>query len=106
MDPGHENADKSLQRNFSAIVRAINSASDPLRVGDELFSANLVSQETLAKVDLPTNTNYQRSRILVMNVLDQVKLAPEKMKTFMEILQNSIDDYSFESKQLGSDQLA
>jgi hypothetical protein len=66
------------------------STSDPLRVGDELFTASLISQETLAKLDLP-DTPYKKSRILVMSVLDQVKLVPGKLNTFMEVLQNSID---------------
>jgi hypothetical protein len=87
---------KALQASFSDIVRAI-STSDPLRVGDELFTASLISQETLDKLDLP-DTPYNKSRILVKNVLDQVKLVPDKLNTFMEVLQNSIDEASLSSE--------
>ena len=91
---------KALQASFSDIVTAI-STSDPLKVGDELFSASLISQETLARLDLP-DTTYKKSRILVMNVLDQVKLVPDKFNTFMEVLQNSIDRSSLDSEFIAS----
>jgi hypothetical protein len=87
---------KALQASFSDIVRAI-STSDPLRVGDELFTASLISQDTLAKVNL-SDTPLNRSRILVMSVLDQVILVPDKLNTFMEVLQNSIDESSLSSE--------
>ena len=63
---------RALQKSFSDIVTAI-SISDPLKVGDALFTASLVPQETLAKLELPTNTDYMKSRILVMSVMDQVR---------------------------------
>ena len=88
---------RALQKSFSHVVTAI-SISDPLKVGDALFTASLVPQETLAKLELPTNTDYMKSRILVMSVMDQVKLVPDKLKEFMEVLQNLIDQSSFDSE--------
>ena len=88
---------KAFQKSFSDIVRAI-SISDPLKVGDALFTASLVPEETLAKLELPTNTDYMKSRILVMCVMNQVKMVPDKLNEFMEVLQNSIDRFSFQSE--------
>ena len=62
----------ALQKSFSDIVTAI-SVSDPLKVGDALFTASLVPRETLANLELPINTDYKKSRILVMSVMDQVR---------------------------------
>jgi hypothetical protein len=87
---------KALQASFSDIVAAI-STSDPLKVGDVLFTAGLISRETLAKLDLP-DTPYKKSRILVMNVLDQVELVPDKLNPFVEVLQESIDESSLRSE--------
>jgi hypothetical protein len=91
-----KDSSKALQASFSDIVTAI-STSDPLIVGDKLFQASLISQETLAKVNLP-DTPLNRSRILVMSMLDQVKLVPDKLNTFMEVLQKSIDESSLSSE--------
>lgn len=75
------------------------SSSDPLKVGDDLFTAGLISQETLAKLDLPS-TPYQKSRSLVLNVLDQVKVVSKKLEQFMEILHRSIDRASYNGKYI------
>ena len=87
----------SLRESFSDIVTAI-SVSNPLKVGDDLFTAGLISQETLDKLELPTNTDYIKSRILVMSVLNLVKLAPAKLEAFMEVLQKSISQSSYDGK--------
>lgn len=90
-------ADRVLQSNFSDIVTAI-STSEPLKVADRLFEVSLISQETLDKVILPTNTSDEKSRILVLSVLNQVKLVPEKLEEFKKILQRSIDQRTYDSK--------
>ena len=88
---------KALQKNFVALVDAIKAA-DPLKVGDELFTEEIVSEETLREIQLPTNTPDNKSRILVMSVRDKMKVVPDKLKAFMEILQKSIDAAAFQSK--------
>ena len=95
----------ALQRNFSDIVTAI-SVSNPLKVGDDLFTASLISQETLDKLELPTNTDYVKSRILVMSVLKLVKLAPAKLEAFMEVLRKSIDQSSYKGESFSFPNLA
>lgn len=88
---------KALQKNFVHLVTAINTANT-VNIGDELYAADLISQEILDKLDLPTNTSYDKSRILVKSVLDKLKVVPDELETFMEILQKSIDKASFQSK--------
>ena len=59
------------------------------------------SEEAVKEVDrlvyVPA-TPFNNSTILVLNVLDQVKLMPEKLDTFMEVLDRSIDKSVYESK--------
>ena len=88
---------KALQKNFVALVDAIKAAG-PLKVGDELFTEEIVSEETLREIQLTTNTPDNKSRILLMSVRDKMKVVPDKLKAFMEILQNSIDSAAFQSK--------
>ena len=88
---------KAFQKNFVALVDAIKAA-DPQRVGDELFTEEIVSEETLSEVELPTNTPYNKSRILVKSVRDKLKVVPEKLEVFMKILQKSIEEAAFQSK--------
>ena len=88
---------KALQKNFVALIDAIKAA-DPQRVGDELFTEDIISQETLSEMELPTNTPYNKSRILVKSVRDKLKVVPEKLEIFMETLQKSIDTAAFQSK--------
>ena len=88
---------KALQKNFVALIDVIKAA-DPQRVGDELFTEDIISQETLSEMELPTNTPYNKSRILVKSVRDKLKVVPEKLEIFMETLQKSIDSAAFQSK--------
>ena len=90
---------KALQKCFGDVVRAI-SVSDPLNVGVHLVSASLISQETLSKILTVPATPLANSTTLVMSVLEQVKIMPDKLETFIEILQKSIEESSFQSKLL------
>ena len=92
---------KALQKCFDDVVGAI-SVSEPLNVGNKLFSASLISQETLSKILNVAATPLEKSTTLVMSVLDQVKIVPYKLETFIEILQKSVDESSFQSKFLKS----
>ena len=89
----------ALLMNLSDLVCAI-SAADPLKVGLALVSASLISQEILSKILTVQATPLEKSTTLVMSVLDQVKIVPEKLESFMEILHKSIDGSSFQSKFL------
>lgn len=88
---------KALKKNISDIVRAV-SASDPLKIGVDMLAASLVSRETLDRLLNVPATPFNNSTILVMSVLDQVKLVPGKLDTFMEILQKAIDKSAYESE--------
>ena len=88
---------RALKRSISDVVRAV-SASDPLKIGVDMLASSLVSQETLDKLLNVPATPFNNSTILVMSVLDQVKLMPDKLDTFMEVLQQSIDKSVYESK--------
>ena len=90
---------KALLKNLSDIVSAI-CASDPLKVGVALVSASLISQETLSKILTVPATPLANSTTLVMSVLDQVKIVPEKVRDFMDVLQKSINESSYQSKFL------
>ena len=87
---------EALLKSFSVIVKAITS--DPLSVGLELVSASLISQETLSKILNVPATPLEKSTILVTSVIDQVKIVPEKQVAFMKILQESIDESSYQSE--------
>ena len=80
----------ALLKSFSVIVKAITS--NLLSVGLELVSASLISQETLSKILNVPATPLEKSTTLVMSVIDQVKIVPEKQVAFMKILQASIDE--------------
>ena len=88
---------KALQKNFVALIDSIKAA-DPQRVGDELFTEDIISQETLSEMQLPINTPLSKSRILVMSVRDKMNVVPDKLEVFMKILQKSIDEAAFQSK--------
>ena len=88
---------KAMLVNLSDLVCAI-SAADPLKVGIALVSASLISQETLSKILTVPATPLEKSTTLVMSVLDQVKIVPGKLESFMEILHKSIDGSSFQSE--------
>ena len=88
---------EALRTNFVALIDSIKAAG-PQRVGDELFTEDIISQDTLSEMQLPNNIPYTKSRILVMSVLDKMKVVPDKLKAFMEILQKSIDAAAFQSK--------
>ena len=90
---------KAMLVNLSDLVCAI-SAADPLKVGLELVSASLLSRETLSKILTVPATPLEKSTTLVMSVLDQVKIVPGKLESFMEILHKSIDGSSFQSEFL------
>ena len=92
---------KALQKNFVALIDSIKAA-DPQRVGDELFTEEIVSEETLSEMELPINTPYNKSRILVKSVRDKLKVVPEKLEVFMKILQKSIEEAAFQSKFIHS----
>lgn len=67
----------------------------------ELTWFQLVSypmQETLSKILTVQATPLANSTTLVMSVLEQVKLVPERLETFIEVLQKSIDKSTFQSK--------
>ena len=88
---------KAILMNLSDLVSSI-SAADPLKVGIALVSASLISQETLSKILTVPATPLANSTTLVMSVLDQVKIVPGKLESFMEILHKYIDGSSFQSK--------
>ena len=88
---------RALEKSFSDVVRAV-SAEGPLKIGVKLFALSLVSRETLDRLVNVQATSFNNSTILVMNVLDQVKLMPEKLDTFMKVLQSFIDKSVYESK--------
>lgn len=82
---------------FDDVVTAISSAG-PLNVANKLFSADLISQETLSKILTVPATPLEKSTTLVLSVLDQVNVNSEKLKSFIEVLSTCIDEASFQSK--------
>ena len=90
---------KALLKNLSDIVSAISN-SDPLKVGIDLVAASLIPQETLSKILTVPATPLEKSTTLVMSVLGQVKIVPEQVRDFMEVLQKSINESSYQSKLL------
>ena len=98
---GSRKISSALLMNLNDLVSSI-SAADPLKVGIALVSASLISQETLSKILTVPATPLEKSTTLVMSVLEQVKIVPGKLESFMEILHKSIDGSSFQSEFLFS----
>ena len=88
---------KALSKSFGDIVIAISN-SEPLKVAVDLFSASLISQETLSKILTVQATPLANSTTLVLSVLDQVKVVPDKLETFMFVLKKLISESSYYSK--------
>ena len=92
-----EKASKAMQKSLEHVVSAISS-SDPLGIGVKLFTNDLISEQTLHEVKLVSTTPLEKSTTLALNVLGQVKIVPDKLSKFLEVLQESIDESSFQSK--------
>ena len=91
-----EKASKAMQKSLEHVVSAISS-SDPLGIGVKLFTNDLISEQTLHEVKI-VSTPLEKSTTLALSVLGQVKIVPEKLSKFLEVLQESIDESSFKSK--------
>ena len=92
-----EKASKAMQKSLEHVVSAISS-SGPLGIGVKLFTNDLISEQTLHEVKLVSTTPLEKSTTLALSVLCQVKIVPDKLSKFLEVLQESVDESSFKSK--------
>ena len=76
-----------LQQSLCALTTAI--IADLTQVASRLFEKHVISRAELRRAQLSTRPIDERANELVTQVLDQVKLNPEKFDAFMNALQES-----------------
>ena len=78
---------RRLKSNFDEIVATLSSTARAEDLADKLFSKDLIDDGLLEEAGVNTIANSKRIRPLILSVLSQVKMDPEKFAEFIEILQ-------------------
>ena len=60
-----------------------------IKVAEKLFAKEVISQAQLKKALLSTRVEDERASELVIQVLDQVEVGPEKFNAFLQTLEES-----------------
>ena len=74
---------RALRKHFSDLLNAIR---DPLGLSAELFSNNLIEDQTMERARLVHHTIKEKSIILLDEVLQKVKVQPRLFRDFVKVL--------------------
>ena len=77
---------QKLQEHFGTVIRHLGAARVAEELADKLFAKKLITSGTLEKVCLPTQTDTEKMRIIVVAVLAQVEIEPANYHKFLQIL--------------------
>ena len=77
---------QKLQVNYDTVIYHLGAAQVAEELADKLYANKLITREMAAKANLPTRTDTEKMRDLILAVLAQVELEPANYHKFVQIL--------------------
>ena len=77
---------QKLQVNYDTVIYQLGAAQVAGDLADKLYAKKLITREMAAKANLPTRTDAEKMRDLILAVLAQVEIEPSNYHKFLQIL--------------------
>ena len=77
---------QKLQVNYDTVIYHLGAAQVAGDLADKLYANKLITREMAAKANLPTRTDAEKMRDLILAVLAQVEIEPSNYHRFLQVL--------------------
>ena len=72
--------------NYDTVIYQLGAAQVAGELADKLYAKKLITREMAAKANLPTRTDTEKMRDLILAVLAQIEIEPSNYHKFIQIL--------------------